>query len=128
MLQLANSLAIDLFASQYLTVENVCRMISLALQLCSFGESSSSATTSVSVSTTAFATVRQLVALVMDATSEILASSGSSSAGNLRSSSAQENLPRCAVLLIKDLAFYIRGKPGEWIRGPLILPLVPHCF
>lgn len=92
-------------------------MLTLALQLCSFGESSlTGGTTSVSVSTTAFATVRQLVALVMDATSEILASNSNSS-GSLRSSSAQENLPRCATLLVKDLAFFIRGQPGEWIRG-----------
>lgn len=122
-------------------------MLSLALQLCSYGEGSSTGSANVSVSSTAFATVRQLIALVMDSTSEVLASTTSNNNNNnmpnnnsmpnnnnnsnnnnntnntptisnsLRSSSAQENLPRCAILLIKDLSRFIRGQTGEWMRG-----------
>eukprot|EP00602_Paraphysomonas_sp_CaronLab_P007358 CAMPEP_0185034758 /NCGR_PEP_ID=MMETSP1103-20130426/24887_1 /TAXON_ID=36769 /ORGANISM="Paraphysomonas bandaiensis, Strain Caron Lab Isolate" /LENGTH=2224 /DNA_ID=CAMNT_0027571539 /DNA_START=141 /DNA_END=6815 /DNA_ORIENTATION=+ len=118
-LQLANSLSVDIFASQYLTVENVCGMITLALQLCG------NDMTSVSVSSTAFATVRQLVALIMDATSESVSvdqmkqvgSHASRTTSPASTRTSQDSLPSCAELLVTDLALFLRGKMGEWIKG-----------
>jgi hypothetical protein len=63
----------------------------------------------------------------MDSTSEVLASTGSSTSTNLRSSSAQDNLPRCAILLVKDLSLFIRGHSGEWMRGRWS-PFCSHPF
>jgi hypothetical protein len=123
-LQLANSLSADVYASQYLTTENVCSMMTLALLLCG-GD-----TSSMSVSSTAFATVRQLVALVMDAAGETLLSGTSTStshslqqsdapvtASDSKSTTYHENLPKCAQLLVYDLTLFLRGVTGEWIRG-----------
>lgn len=150
-------------------------MLTLALQLCACG--SDTLTSNVSVASTALATVRQLIALVMDATSEVLSNdidqlrqlsgepkdvvASSSSAnraaaaaalsgaglptpappnsngnsntpssspyvvsagvsGTLRLSSAQDNLPKCAILLVKDLTSFMKDGPGAWIRGILL--------
>ena len=87
----------------------------------------------VSVSSTAFATVRQLVALIMDGASEALMH-GNTSISNpaispksttstvtetdhMNTPGVQSTLGNCAVLLIHELALYIRGSPGEWLRG-----------
>eukprot|EP01041_Mallomonas_annulata_P004581 gene4581-9106_t len=59
-LQLANSLSAETLSSEYLTETNVCGMMHLGLQLCDGNKFN------VSVSSTAFATVRQMMALVMD--------------------------------------------------------------
>ena len=97
-------------------------MMTLALLLCA------NDTLSMSVSSTAFATVRQLVALVMDAAAEALhgmeASASEKPAAIMLMSSAQANLPHCARLLVSDLTLHLRGKAGEWIRGTVFRELV----
>ena len=122
-LQLANSLSADSYASQYLTMDNVCSMISISLQLCR-GDAGS-----VSVSSTAFATARQLVALVMDAAGEALSNeklphsddlvdhTSTASPTGTQTKSSPTNLPLCAQLLVSDMSLFVKGKMGEWIRS-----------
>lgn len=110
----------DVYASQYLTTDNICSMMTLALMLCG------SDTSSMSVSSTAFATVRQLVALVMDAAGDALlhdvnplqhSDSQTRAQASTKSISPHEHLPKCAELLVFDLTLFLKGKTGEWIRG-----------
>jgi hypothetical protein len=109
-----------------MTIPNVCGMLTLCLQLCSAGSvnndtKNGASSSSVSVFSTAFATTRQLIALVMDATSDIL--SQEEKAGTLKSPGNGggtvpiDYLPECARLLVSELSRFIRGLPGEWIAG-----------
>lgn len=109
-LQLANSLAAEPSSQPYLSETNVSGMLQLALQLCYIDAKQSN----VSVSSTAFPTVRQLVALIMDGASEALMSSQVDSS---ISSTSTSSLPQCALLLVTELTHFLHGSPGEWMKG-----------
>lgn len=122
-LQLANFLVSDSVATQYLTTPNVCGMLTLCLQLCGSGstatETKSVSMSNVSVYSTAFATTRQLIALVMDTTAEILQAEerAGGAGGKFTGNIPIDYLPECARLLVSDLSRFVRGLPGEWIAG-----------
>lgn len=117
LLQLANSLKTS---PQYLTEPTVCTFLQLSLQLCD-------GRNSVSVSSTAFATARQILALVMDGVRDIFATDMLSIKGDSENSTLHLDRPRpdeatqslslSAQLFIKDVILFIRGFAGEWLRG-----------
>jgi hypothetical protein len=124
LLQLANSLSSSAISSQYLTEGTVCSLLTLSLQLCD-GKSN------ISVSSTALATARQIVALVMDV------ANAENSLGRLqredethrgdagrRSSSVNPHASSTAQLLLRDLLLFSTCNGGEWIRGRLALALI----
>ena len=106
-LQLANFLAKD--SSQYLTEAAVCSLVTLSFQLCDIRNN-------VSVQSTAFATARQIISLVLGGVCELSDrhdTAGSSSSGDFASAS----LTISAQMIVKDVALFIKGSPGEWCKG-----------
>jgi len=104
-----------------LSESNVCGMMMLSLQLCDPKGGN------VSVTSTAFATARQLVALVMDSTSESLHDFNGNSASiekietdNIVGNVLSPGLVHSAILLVKDFSLFLRGISGEWLKGKSI--------
>lgn len=98
---MANSLSTTVVRSQYLTEATVGSFIAQCLKI------SRDSRISVSVSTTALNTARQIVTLVMDAAAATI--QADSSAGSESSLSAQ--------MLVRDLSLFSRGLTGELIKG-----------
>ena len=121
LLQLANSLSQNATTSQYLTEATISSFLTLALQLCD-GRSS------VSVSSTAFATVRQIIAIVMEGTCgafrNVEADDSSSNPATSVTSpeKVSENFANSAQNLIKEMSLFIVSKQGEWMRGFVVPP------
>jgi hypothetical protein len=127
LLQLANSLSQNATTSQYMTEATVSSLLTLSLQLCD-GRSN------VSVSSTALATARQIVALVMDAAnavyadnypaetetssgSAVAAASASAASADIRNEQISASSSLSAQLLVKDLVLFATCRAGEWIKG-----------
>jgi hypothetical protein len=98
---MANSLSTTVVRSQYLTEATVGSFIAQCLKI------SRDSRISVSVSSTALNTARQIVTLVMDAAAATIQSD--SSASSESSQSAQR--------LVRDISLFSRGLPGEMIKG-----------
>lgn len=124
MLQLANALAVDPTSIEFLTTSVIGAMLTVSLQL------SDPASHHSSVVSSAFATVRQLMAIIMDDASENLLSQqqirsavGESPAKSQNRSMApvpnSNELPKCAELFIKDLTNFAKGLSGDWLNGML---------
>jgi hypothetical protein len=117
LLLMANSLSNTTVRSQYLTEATVGSFIAQCLKI------SRDIRVSVSVSSTALNTARQIVTLVMDAAAATIQSD--SSASSESSLSAQ--------MLVRDLSLFSRGLPGELIKGTGLTSLhftwlyQPHC-
>lgn len=134
LLHLATSLSKNPSSSQYFTEATVCSFLTLALQLCDVRSA-----VTVAVSSTALATARQVLAIVMDGAKEvffgeddpskIIASHFSGNfSGNFSSppdlvmmsvQQAQSSFATSALLLIRDLGSFMQtqGGSGEWLRG-----------
>ena len=122
-LQLANALAVDPTSIEFLTAEVIGTMLTVSLKLCDSSSNQSSVVSS------AFATARQLVAIILDDASENLlqqsvvtrtesSESPSKPAGkNMAPVPNSNELPKCAELLMKDLSNFVKGLPGEWLNG-----------
>lgn len=122
-LQLANALAVDPTSIEFLTTAVIGTMLTVSMQL------SDASTCHASVVSSAFATVRQLMAIIMDDASENLlspqpmhrAASGESPAKavvkNMAPVPNSNELPKCAELFIKDLSNFAKGLSGEWLHG-----------
>lgn len=139
LLHLVNALSKNAANSQYLTEATVCSFLTLALQLCD-GRSNAS------VSSTALATARQVLAVVLDGTTNIYFGSTSiNSASGLQpqQTSGNSGIFSCApmvlestpdqssssftvasLLLIRDVSLFMQGHQGEWLRGVT----VPQSF
>lgn len=125
-LQLANALAVDPTSIEFLTTSVIGTMLSVSLQLCDSSRYHSSVVSS------AFATVRQLMAIIMDDASENLLpqqqgqraaavqSPGQSPAKSMAPVPNTNELPKCAELFIKDLSNFAKGLPGEWLNGKIL--------
>lgn len=98
---MANSLSTTVVRSQYLTEATVGSFIAQCLKI------SRDSRISVSVSSTALNTARQIVTLVMDAAAATIQSD--SSASSESSQSAQR--------LVRDISLFSRGLPGEMVKG-----------
>jgi hypothetical protein len=109
-LQLANSISADQFSVQYLTESTVISLFSLALQLCDGSM--------VSVSSTAFATVRQIIAIVYDSACDSLTkvTASSSTIAPMMSGPVSS-----AMHFLEDLCLYSRNLPALWLRGSIFL-------
>ena len=123
---------VDPSSVECLTPQVVGTMMTISLQL------SESAHHHSSVATTAFATVRQLMALIMDDAGENLLQLKSAAVAPASTAVAAENvpppggspvikgmaappsgsqLPKCAELLVRDLCSFAKGLSGEWLKG-----------
>ena len=110
---MANSLSLTTSRSQYLTEATVSSFLTQCLKI---GRDSRS---SVSVTSVALSTVRQIATLVMDAAVASCAVA-SSAVGVSSSSSADTPSSESSIStqrLIIDLTLFCRGLPGEWIKG-----------
>lgn len=128
-LQLANFLSRDSASNQYMTESAICGFLTIAVQLCDIRNN-------VSVSSTAFATTRQIVTIVMngvktlyDSKKACAESSGESEHEALGVDFTSASITISAQMLIKDFSHFARGQPGEWIKGcylalPLTLDLI----
>ena len=96
---MANSLSSTGSRSEFLTEATVCSFISQCFKM------SRDSRSSVSVSSTALSTARQIATLVMNAAATSSPCPGSSES----SLSAQK--------LVRDLTLFSRGLPGDWIKG-----------
>ena len=99
LLLMANSLSSTGSRSEFLTEATVCSFITQCLKM------SRDSRSSVSVSSTALSTARQIATLVMNAAATSSPCPGSSES----SLSAQK--------LVRDLTLFSRGLPGDWIKG-----------
>ena len=113
LLQMANSLSLTISRSQYLTEATVSSFLTQCLKI---GRDSRS---SVSVTSVALNTARQIATLVMDAAvaSSAAAVSGSSSSGSSSADAPSSESSISTQRLITDLTLFCRGLPGEWIKG-----------
>jgi len=129
-LQLANFLSRDSTSSQYLTESVICGFLTISVQLCDIRNN-------VSVSSTAFATTRQIVTIAMNGVktlydskkmaggedSAVSNSTGGgvggedSSRGAIGVDFTSASITISAQMLVKDFSLYARGQPGEWIKG-----------
>lgn len=122
LLQLANSLSQNATTSQYLTEATICSFLTLALQL-SDGRNST-----ISVSSTAFATARQIIAIVMEGACgafrnlEEVVGEDQSPYSSATPEKITENFCNSAQNLLKDITLFIQGKPGEMMRGMVVQP------
>ena len=115
---MANSLSLTTSRSQYLTEATVSSFLTQCLKI---GRDSRS---SVSVTSVALSTVRQIATLVMDAavascavaSSAVAVSSSSSSSSSSADTPSSESSISTQRLII-DLTLFCRGLPGEWIKG-----------
>lgn len=117
-LQLANSLAQNADSTQYLTESIFCGFLTLALQLCDSGSKSNT----LSVSSTALGTARQIIAFVMDGAKALFLFTGGGDSNvtadaevNVDQASSKYSLT--AIMLVREMCLFIQGLPGEWIRG-----------
>jgi hypothetical protein len=85
LLQLANSLTQSPTSSQYLTEATMCSFLTISLQLCD-GKSN------VSVSSTAFATARQIISIAMDGANDLFISSYTPSPSTTATANSQIDL------------------------------------
>eukprot|EP00605_Chrysophyceae_sp_TOSAG23-4_P001397 GSChrysophyteH1.ASY1.ANO1.1517.1 assembled CDS len=106
LLSLANLLAASEELANYLTESTLRGFFNLMLSMCSEG-------CSVSVSTTAVATLRQMTALVLDP----LSSSDHTASSPPLSRELKEGFSKCALNLLGDLVRFARGGAAEWCRG-----------
>lgn len=104
LLQLANSLSVNAASAQYLTEATVGSFLNLCFKM------SKDSRSNISVTGTALSTARQIITIVMDA-----ATAGYESSIDDTSSSSSSSLS--AQLLVRDLCFFCRAMPGEWIKG-----------
>jgi len=104
LLHLANMLAVTDSSAHYLNEATLKTFFTLTLGLC---ETKSA----VSVSTTAQATIRQLISIIMDPL--MLASTLPSSS----SSEVKANYQSCGLSLGTDLVLCCQNEAGEWCRG-----------
>ena len=124
LLQLANSLSQNASTSAYLTEATICSFLTLALTLCDLRST-------LSVSSTAFATARQIIAIVMEGTCGAFRNVDEATAGEddapystMSPEKITESFSNSAQNLLKDLSLFISGKPGELMRGILVQPTV----
>jgi hypothetical protein len=141
LLLLVNSLSQNVTSYHYLTESTVNSFLMLALQLCD-GRGN------ISVSSTALATARQVLAIVMDGANNTFfgnksknptiddneyqkkntnsgkLSVSSSSVLNVTDEQINASIAISAQLLIKDISLFMRSMPGEWLRGVS----VPQAF
>ncbi len=121
-LHMANSLSHDADSAQYLTESTICSFVTLSLQVYD-GKGNAS------VTNTALGTVRQLIGLVLDGALSVFNLKGpagdvaaehkeSPVAVTIDQSSSSFSIS--ATLLLRDLALFIQGLPGDWIRGVTI--------
>ena len=130
LLQLVNSLSKSAASAQHLTEATVCSFLTLSLQLCD-GRSSPS----LSVSSTALATARQVLAIVMDGAYTVFFGPKQTNVSNNSTSTfcnvdvevvvptpAQINtsFTQSSLLLIRDISLFMRSLPGEWLKGVTI--------
>ncbi len=130
LLQLVNSLSKSAASAQHLTEATVCSFLTLSLQLCD-GRSSPS----LSVSSTALATARQVLAIVMDGAYTVFFGPKQTNVSNNSISTfcnvdveiivptpAQINtsFTQSSLLLIRDISLFMRSLPGEWLKGVTI--------
>ena len=116
---MANSLSLTTSRSQYLTEATVSSFLTQCLKI---GRDSRS---SVSVTSVALSTVRQIATLVMDAavascavaSSAVAVSSSSSSSSSSSADTPSSESSISTQRLIIDLTLFCRGLPGEWIKG-----------
>jgi len=125
-LQLANFLSRDSTSSQYLTESVICGFLTISVQLCDIRNN-------VSVSSTAFATTRQIVTIAMNGVKTLYDSKKiaggedsavsnrtggeDSSRGAIGIDFTSASITISAQMLVKDFSLYARGQPGEWIKG-----------
>lgn len=109
LLHLANMLATSDSSALYLNEATLKTFFTLTLGLCE-------PKSSVAVSTTAQATIRQLISIIMDPL--LLASTLPSSSSN----EVKSNYQSCGLCLVNDLVLCIQGDAGEWCRGVLVPP------
>ena len=95
----------------YLTPATLRGFFSLLLDLC--------CEAALSVSTTALATLRQVVAIVLDPLSTTAAASAPAVA-RTNSREVKEGFAESALAFVGDLSLFARGQPGEWCRGVLL--------
>lgn len=123
-LQLANALAVDPTSIEFLTTSVIGTMLTVSLEL------SDSAHHHSSVVSSAFATVRQLMAIIMDDASETLLPHQQAQRGegagespvrvgskNMAPVPNSNELPKCAELFMKDLSNFTKGLEGDWLHG-----------
>ena len=133
MLQLANALAVDPTSIEFLTTDVIGAMLTVSLQL------SDATGHHVSVVSSAFATVRQLMAIIMDDASENLLSQlqlrGSAKESpakaqgkNMAPVPNTNELPKCAELFIKDLSSFAKGLPGDWLHGKNVFKILTQHY
>jgi hypothetical protein len=104
LLPLANGLTAKDSSSHFMNDAVLRSFFTITLSLCE-------TRCNVSVSTTAQATIRQLISMLM----EQLVSAASSS-------EAKENYASSALLLVNDFVLFFQGKSGEWCRGVDVPP------
>ena len=116
-LQLANFLSKDSTSSQYLTESVICGFLTISVQLCDIRNN-------VSVSSTAFATTRQIVTIAMNGVKTLYDSKKMAgedvvedSRGAIGVDFTSASITISAQMLVKDFSLYARGQPGEWIKG-----------
>eukprot|EP01038_Epipyxis_sp_PR26KG_P018236 gene18236-25652_t len=125
LLQMANWLSRDSQSSQFLTETTVCSFLTLSLQLC---ESKNN----ISVSSTALGTARQIIALIMDGTlamyrannADVVSNGNENEVYSSEADLASSSFSLCSIMLIREVALFVRGMPGEWLRGVV----VPQSF
>lgn len=140
LLLLVNSLSQNAVSYHYLTESTVNSFLMLALQLCD-GRGN------ISVSSTALATARQVLAIVMDGATNTFFGNKSinstnddneyqkknTNSGKLSISSSvlkvtaeqvNASIAISAQLLIRDISLFMRSMNGEWLRGVI----VPQAF
>lgn len=130
LLQLVNSLSKSAASAQHLTEATVCSFLTLSLQLCD-GRSSPS----LSVSSTALATARQVLAIVMDGAYTVFFGPKQTNVSNnsiatfcnvdvdvVVPTPAQihTSFTQSSLLLIRDISLFMRSLPGEWLKGVTI--------
>lgn len=130
-LQLANFLSRDAASFQYLTESAICSFLTISVQLCDIRNN-------VSVSSTAFATTRQIVTIVMNGVKSLYDSKllggeegVDSSRGRLGADFTSASVTVSAQMLVKDFSLFSKGQAGEWIKGSfchLIIKYLVACL
>jgi hypothetical protein len=120
-LQLANFLSRDAISSQYLTQSTICSFLTLAMQLCD-------ARNNVSVSSTAFVTVRQIISLVFSLVHDLYnrdkVSNSFEADFDYRLNFSSASVTVSVHLLVKDIVLFLKGSPGDWIKGKILFFII----
>lgn len=122
-LQLANFLSRDSTSTQYLTESVICGFLTISVQLCDIRNN-------VSVSSTAFATTRQIVTIAMNGVKTLYDSkklTGEDVGEDTHRSPIDADFTSASItisaqMMVKDLSLFARGQPGEWIKGIDYIP------